>query len=186
MINTCKLIILLLYLIHAKSNAQDSMTIRNWNDRITLGLGFGNDYGNIGANILFYAHKNFGIFAGIGYAIAGPGSTIGIKMRLLSQKTNSGIIPYALAMYGYNTGIWIIGEGRYNKLFYGPTFGLGFDYKSKVLKKYYLSFSLQVPVKNQKYQNYKDDLIKNHGIEFQYSLPFDLSLGFRFIIGAKH
>lgn len=35
-------------------------------DKTTLGIGLGFDYGGIGANLTTYAGKNFGLFGGLG------------------------------------------------------------------------------------------------------------------------
>jgi len=86
-------------------------------------------------------------------------------------------------MYGYNAAIKETNASQYNKLFYGPSFGIGMDYHSKRMKKGYWSFALLVPIRSSAVVEYMDDLENNHGIEFQNGLlPIAFSFGYRFIL----
>jgi hypothetical protein len=152
-------------------------------DVTTLGLGLGLDYGGIGANILVYPGKNLGLFAGGGYAIAGFGFNAGIKLRFLSEKSTSSWTFFLIGMYGYNTAIAVKNASGLNKLFYGPTIGLGFDFKSRPANRGYWSFSLLVPIRGSDVDNYIDDLESNYGVVFENKpLPIGIAIGYRIIL----
>ena len=110
-------------------NAQsqtDSTEIHKIADRISLGIGLGQDYGGMGANLLVYPHDNIGLFGGAGYAIAGMGYNVGLKYRFFSRnnpRTNF----YVMGMYGYNAAVKVKNGGSFDKLFYGPSIGFGID-----------------------------------------------------------
>jgi hypothetical protein len=151
------------------------------NDIISAGLGFGLDYGGFGANLLVYPQKNIGFFAGVGYALVAMGYNGGVKLRLTSPKTN--VDPYLLAMYGYNTAFMVSGASEYNRLFNGPSFGIGIDLGQKPGKFGYWALTILVPVRSSEFEDYKNDLI-NRGIieEDVFMLPIAFSFGYRFVI----
>jgi hypothetical protein len=152
-------------------------------DTFSLGIGAGFDYGGFGGNILYYPDKNFGLFAGAGYAIAGVGFNAGIKYRLVSKKETAKVFPFAMAMYGYNAAIGVSDAKQYNKLFYGTTIGFGLDYRSNPMSSGYWSLALLIPFRSVKVNAYIDDLKYSHGIEFKNSLtPVTISIGYRIII----
>jgi hypothetical protein len=179
-------------LIAVQLNAQDNvyLPIQQENisgpvqsDKMTIGLGTGLDYGGLGAGLLFYPVKNVGLFAGAGYAISGLGFNAGAKIRFLSKKPFSKITPYIVGMYGYNAAIYVADAEEYNKLFYGPSFGVGIDYRSRPEKRGYWSFALLVPIRSSEAKDYIDDLEQNHGVEFGIGLlPIAISIGYRFIL----
>jgi hypothetical protein len=150
-------------------------------DKFSIGIGIGMDYGGIGGNLLFYPQRNVGIFGGVGYAIAGVGYNVGGKFRLVSEKGKGRVVPYFMAMYGYNTAIAVTNQTDLNKLFYGPTFGLGIDLRGK--RKSYWSIALVVPVRSDEVDKYIEDLKNNYGAEFKNDLlPVGFSFGYRFVI----
>jgi len=185
-------LLLVLFLIAVQINAQDnfykaiqqdSISAQVRTDKLTLGIGLGQDYGGLGANLLFYPVKSVGLFAGGGYAIAGFGFNAGAKVRFISKKPSSKITPYALAMYGYNAAIAVTDAPEFNKLFYGPTFGAGLDFHFRPGKMGYWSIALLIPVRGSAVKNYMDDLEQNHGVQFTMGLfPLGISLGYRFIL----
>jgi hypothetical protein len=111
----------------------------------SLGVGLGLDFGGFGFNILSYPGKHTGIFAGLGYAIAGPGYNAGFKIR---TKPISSPEPsfYLLGMYGYNAAIAVSNNSSLNRMFYGPTFGIGFDLAKRTSG--YWSFGLFLPIRD--------------------------------------
>jgi hypothetical protein len=90
--------------------AQENPEILIYN-RATAGLGFGLDYGGIGANVTVYPQKNIGLFAGVGYAFAGLGYNAGVKLRLTPKKR---FTPFFTAMYGYNTAVIVSNNSMYS------------------------------------------------------------------------
>lgn len=152
-------------------------------DRFSLGLGFGLDYGGFGTNIILYPQKNIGLFGGVGYALAGVGLNGGVKIRIIPSKSSTRLDPYLIGMYGYNTAIYVSNATRLNKLFNGPTFGVGLDFQSSTGRKGYWTLALLVPIRGSEVKSYMDDLKFSYGVEFKNSLlPIAFSAGYRFII----
>jgi len=107
----------------------------------------------------------------------------GIKYRHIPKKPDAKVRPFALAMYGYNAAIAVLNATQYNKLFYGPTLGVGIDLMGKPQKKGHWSFGVFVPFRNAEVQEYMEDLENNIGADFANSLfPVTVSIGYRFMI----
>jgi hypothetical protein len=152
-------------------------------DILSFGIGGGLDYGGFGGNVLYYPAKQVGLFGGMGYALAGFGFNAGLKFRYIPKKPTSRVDPFGLVMYGYNAAIAVSNASQHNKLFYGPTLGIGIDLRGKPLKRGYWSFALLVPIRKAAVNEYMDELENNYGVEFQYGLfPVGGSIGYRFII----
>ncbi len=152
-------------------------------DKLTLGFGFGLDHGGLGGNITLYPQRNIGIFAGGGYAFAGFGYNFGLKIRVISDNPNAKISPFVVGMYGYNAAIAVLNQKSLNKLFNGPTFGLGIDTRIRHNKNHYWSFAVLVPVRSPDVDVYIDDLKNNHGIDFQNNLiPIAFTIGYRLVL----
>ncbi len=152
-------------------------------DKVSLGAGMGMDFGGFGGNLLVYPQRNIGLFGGIGYAFAGTGYNIGAKIRFVSENTRSKAAFYGLAMYGYNAAIAVSNATEFNKLFYGPTIGFGFDYKTHPSKKGYWTFAVLLPIRSSDVDDYIKDLEDHHSIEFKNALmPIGITLGYRIIL----
>lgn len=173
--------ILLILLFSIPSQAQHYKDLST--DAGNLGIGFGFDYGGIGGNFTVYPQKNIGLFLGAGYALAGFGYNAGIKLRLLPGNGNSQFTPFFMAMYGYNAAVAVSNASQYNKLFYGPTVGVGCDLGSHEVGKGVFSLAIFVPIRNSDAQNYIDNLKNNYGISFKNNLlPIGFSVGYKFNI----
>lgn len=143
---------------------------------VSLALGGGLDYGGFGANLLAYPHDNVGAFVGVGYALAGLGTNAGIKIRFNSPTNRRG---YLLAMYGYNAAIVVSNVQDYKKLFYGPSFGAGMDFKPGLGGHW--SLGVMIPIRSADVDSYINTL-RGQGASFKNTLlPFTISVGFRFI-----
>lgn len=148
-------------------------------DKLSIGAGVGIDYGGFGGNLLVYPQKNIGFFVGVGYALAGVGSNVGIKIRHI--KTISKIRPFLTAMHGYNAAIAVSDAKSYNKLFYGTTIGLGIDTRPRKENNRYFSFGLLVPIRGSNIDEYLNYL-KSQGVTFKNALsPVAISIGYRFM-----
>lgn len=177
------LFIVLLFFLSGAISAQDSISHPVKPDVLSFGVGFGFDYGGIGGNLTAYPTKNVGLFAGAGWAIAGIGYNAGVKVRFLSGKPKSALTFSGIAMYGYNSVVVVVGDSRHNKIFYGPTVGVGLDFKLKPESIGYWTVSLLVPIRSSEYRDYMDDLELNEGVEFKGRLrPIGVTFGYRFII----
>jgi hypothetical protein len=150
-------------------------------DKLNLGVGLGFDYGGIGGNLTFYPQKNIGLFFGGGYAIAGFGYNTGIKIRFLPEKHSSQFTPFLIAMYGYNAAVHVSNASQYDKLFYGPTVGAGFDLGSHEVGKGAFSLAIFVPIRSSEPNDYMNHLQNDYGISFPHKLlPIGFSFGYRF------
>lgn len=177
------LLCLCIALVTINLKAQNIKSFSGQTDSFSLGIGVGLDLGGLGGNILYYPNKNFGLFAGIGYAIAGVGYNIGAKYRLLSQKQNSMAVPFAVAMYGYNAAIGVQVAPQYNKFFYGPTIGIGLDFRLSPRSSNYWSVAVLVPFRSSAVNDYIDELKNHNNIVFKNDLlPVGFSIGYRIII----
>jgi hypothetical protein len=161
--------------------AQDSSSSSNRVDQFALGVGLGTDYGGIGANAIYYPIENVGVFGGVGYALAGAGYNAGVKLRWVTRRS---VDPYFVAMYGYNAAFVVADANQFNKLFYGPTVGLGVDFRSKKPHKTgYWSLAVLVPIRSSEVDQYESYLKNSQGIKFENELiPVGISIGYHFIL----
>lgn len=152
-------------------------------DVVSVGAGVGLDYGRFGLNLMYYPQRNVGLFCGIGYASVGVGYNVGVKFRLVSKRSKGIFVPHVLAMYGFNAVVHISNAYKYNKIFYGPSVGLGFDYKLRPASAYYWSLSVLLPVRSAEVDDYITDLEDNHGVVFENDLsPIAASIGLHIIL----
>ncbi len=141
------------------------------------GFGFGIDYGGFGARFIYLPDPHVGIFAGGGYAITGFGYNIGIMARAQPQKK---VMPTFSFMYGYNTAITVRGLSGYNKLYYGPSVGLGFMSKSRRNEETYWHFQLIIPFRSSEFDRDYNFLKSNPNISIPSPPPVLVSIGYNF------
>jgi hypothetical protein len=171
-----------IFSMQVKSQVKDSSDVKT--DKLSLGLGIGFDYGGFGGNLVLYPGTHFGLFVGGGYDLNGLGVNGGIKYRFISSKPNARVNPYLIAMYGYNAAIVVKNATDLNKTFYGPTVGIGLDFRQNPYRNGYWTFALLVPIRGSKVNDYIDDLKENHGVEFENELmPIGFSVGYRLVLG---
>jgi hypothetical protein len=172
-----RLLLLCFLLLSIELSAQQQVAEPVAYDKLSLGLGLGMDYGGIGGQLLIYPQRNIGIFGGVGYAFAGVGYNVGAKIRLVSDKSKGRIVPFLLGMYGYNAAIAVSNMTSLNKMFYGPTFGIGLDFRGT--RKSYWSLGLLIPVRGAEVQDYIDMLKTDYGAEFKNDLlPIGITIGY--------
>jgi hypothetical protein len=151
-------------------------------DKISIGLGIGQDYGGFGGNFLYYPQRNFGLFFGIGYNLAGVGYNLGVKSRIALGSSSSHVLLSFMAMYGYNAVIRVEDYQDLNKVFYGPTIGAGVDFKPFRYSDDYISMSLFVPLRSSEVQDYADYLEQVYNVVFEQGLiPVTFSFGYRIV-----
>lgn len=139
-------------------------------------IGYGLDYGGIGANIMVHPLKNVGVFTGIGYALAGVGLNGGLKFNFDSKSNTKKF--FATAMYGYTTAVFVSNNTSLNALFYSPSFGFGYDRLNDKGKTKY-SLQVIVPIRASNATNYINSL-KASGVAFSNFLsPVLFSIGRR-------
>ena len=146
-------------------------------DILSLGFGMGLDYGGFGLNFQVKPIEDFAVFIGAGYALVDIGFTGGVKMNLHS-KTNFN--PFFMAMYGYNAGIKVENAPALNKVFYGPSLGLGFDYKFSSSRMGFFSASIIFPLRF-KAREYMSKMENEYSAEMKKDFwPVLFSMGYHF------
>jgi hypothetical protein len=153
-------------------------------DKLTVGVGAGYDFGGYGGvNAIYYPQRSIGVFAAGGYTPAGIGYNFGIKLRAISNKSASVVMPFLVAMRGYYTAVAPKDYSYYNKLFFGTTVGAGVDYRPNNSKFGYLTGTILVPIRNIDSKNYIDYLNTFQGIDYTHKLhAISASIGYKFIL----
>ena len=147
-------------------------------DKMSLGIGIGQDLGGIGLNVLIYPQKNVGIFGGFGYVFAGVSYNAGTKIRILSNKSDSKISTHLIGMYGYNASFAVMYARGRNKIFYGFTTGIGIDYRPNLSNKNYWTISVLYPIRKPEVNQYYNEVF--HSTPSNKKLfPLTLSLCYR-------
>jgi hypothetical protein len=144
----------------------------------TFGLGLGLPYGALGVRLGTNITNGLNLFGGVGYQIAGVGYNIG----LLKDFPSSGMTQFYLTgMYGTNAAIKVVGLSDYNKVYTGPTFGLGIKINSRKTEGNYWDVGLLVPIRS---DNYEEDeravRIDPRISKFQGPFPLLIVVGYNF------
>ncbi|MFM7015128.1 MAG: hypothetical protein ACKOX3_02265 [Bacteroidota bacterium] len=148
-------------------------------DRASAGLGFGQDLGGIGGNLIYYPTPKLGFQGGIGYALAGVGYNVGVKYRFLKGKDLTHRHLFLMGIYGYNAAIKVKDAPHLNKIFNGPSLGLGFDSKAMGSSHTYFSFAIFYPFRGSDIQKYLDE---NYISLTNDLTPITLSISYKMII----
>ncbi|MFZ4457107.1 MAG: hypothetical protein ACOYOT_12900 [Bacteroidales bacterium] len=148
-------------------------------DRLSLGVGFGQEYGGIGgigANLSVFLSKNFGVFAALGNNsdVSFMGANAGFKIRSVPKNTNQKMFFYISGMFGTNGVISVKNSTSYDRAFFGPSLGLGFDLRPNPSRyKSHWSIGITIPFRTIDYDQY---LSKYRGTD---GLPFVLAIGYK-------
>lgn len=145
----------------------------------SFGLGIGLDYGGIGGRLAVQINPQLGAFIAGGYAFAGFGYNAGLRGRLNPEKKFN---PTLSLMYGYNAALQITGGPPgtdINKLYYGPTIGIGFERRLRNLNKDFWQLELLVPIRSSEYDN---DIAKYKSILSSTPVPIAISIGYHWAI----
>lgn len=151
-----------------------SQTSEVEDSKANIGFGIGVDYGGFGGRITYQATPGFGLFAGLGYNLAGAGFNAGGVVRFSPEKR---VVPCLYAMYGYNAVLKITGSIEVNKIYYGPSFGGGIQIKSKRNSKNFWNVELLLPVRPSEFED-DQNFYKNMGVEMTSPLPVSFSIGY--------
>lgn len=147
---------------------------------VLVGVGTGFDYGGmLGGNLIYEHNRNLGFFTGAGLTYAGVGYNVGVRYRANLKNATPRFAPYAIAMYGYNTMLSVENQQSLNRLFYGPSVGIGLDYfiHPKESRTRW-SLALLVPIRN---NSTIDNYLQEKQIVQQTRLtPVAFSLGYFF------
>lgn len=146
-------------------------------DFFALGFGLGLNYGGlVGLNFQVKPIEDIAVFVGAGYGLVDLGVTGGIKMNLHSK---SNFNPYFMAMYGYNAAV-IIKKSSLSEAFYGPSLGIGLDYKLNSSRRGFFSTSIIFPFRF-KAREYITKMEDEYNVEFENDFwPVLFSFGYHF------
>jgi len=154
--------------------------------KVSLGLGIGIDYGGIGSRVIYSPMKQMFLFGALGYNFAGAGYNFGAGLRFAPDRRFS---PYVVGMYGYNAVVKYTvttlysgygkSESESSEVFYGPSFGLGFELKRAARKKSKnnWNFEILVPVRSSAYTDHIAMIEEVYGAEMSPS-PIAISVGY--------
>jgi hypothetical protein len=147
--------------------------------KLYLGFGLGLDYGGLGCKVEYLPIKYVGVFGGIGYNFAGIGLNVGASFKALP---NCKITPTVIGMYGYNSVIVVNGASSHNKIYFGPSAGIGGELKvGRRSNKLYAA--ILYPFRSEKFDNDYEALKVNPAIKItQDKSPITFSIGFNFSI----
>lgn len=146
--------------------------------RFSAGLGLGIDYGGIGGRFTVLPVKQAFLFGGLGYNIDGLGYNVGAGFRFVTEKR---MVPYLIAMYGYNAVMLVFinneYQKQYSKTFYGPSAGFGLEQRRGKDAKNYFNLELLGLFRSHAFKDYKTKLEKNLGAKV-IQLPVSFSVGY--------
>ena len=173
-------ICLLLTFAALAQDVQDSQDKKNHlssqKGETTIGVGLGLPYGAIGLRLGTNITDGLNLFGGVGYQISGVGYNIG----LLKDFPSSGMTQFYLTgMYGTNAAIKVNGLPEYDKVYTGPSFGIGIKINS--MDGNYLDLGLLLPIRSSEY--YDDETaVKNDPriSEFQAAWTVLIVIGYNF------
>lgn len=144
----------------------------------TLGLGIGLSYGAIGLRLGTNVIDGLNLFGGLGYQISGVGYNIGLLKDFPGSRMTHF---YLTGMYGTNAAIKIVNLSEYDKVYTGPTFGLGMKINSRKTEGNYWDLGLLLPFRSSEYKNDERSVKKDPRIsKFQASWPVLIVIGYNF------
>jgi hypothetical protein len=112
--------------------------------------------------------------------LIGFGYNAGLKLRIISKEVTKHTNIFFMGMYGYNAVINVKDAEEFNKMYYGPTFGVGIDVKPNLRKSNYYSFVISVPIRDPEVKSQMHTLEHYHGISFNNGLwPIAVSITHR-------
>ena len=147
---------------------------------VDIGFGIGLDYGGIiGAKIEFIPLNHLGIFASAGIQLSGFGWQIGVIGYMIKKTNKRGFRPYLKFMFGTNASIYVMDMEELNKLYLGPSFGVGMEIRFGGAKRSGLNVDLNFPIRSQKYKDDWEAIKNNPALEVvSEPLPFTISVGY--------
>lgn len=177
-----KYLAVLLFCSFLFENTYSQDTLQNTNvDTMSVGIGFGLDYGGTGVNVSYYPISNVGMYCGVGYAYSASAYTLGINYRLLSKNIQSNIFPIYSVMWGYNAAVLVKNRADLNKHFYGFSTGVGIDYH--FVPRNYIAFRILYRFEDESVADYIQELKDTYGLDFkEHLIPLSFTVAYRFSI----
>ncbi|WP_222164983.1 hypothetical protein [Edaphocola aurantiacus] len=180
---TCFITAGLICLIAGTATAQEPTPTSPASPKLYIGPGIGITYGGIaGIKAEYVFVKHFSAFAGAGYYMSGLGYTFGATAKLLPTRRFS---PLIYAMYGSNAAIYVDGVRQYNKIYAGPSAGIGADLKvGRGGNK--LFFGIQYGIWHPDFKKDWETVKQHPGIElYNEPIPVGFNFGFNFAIKSS-
>lgn len=88
---------------------------------------------------------------------------------------------YLTGMYGTNAAIKIVGLPEYNKVYTGPTFGLGVKINSRKTEGNYWDVGLLLPIRSSGYKDDEEAVDNDPRIsQFRAAFPLLIVVGYNF------
>jgi hypothetical protein len=149
----------------------------------SIGFGLGLDYGGVGAKFMAPVGKRVSVMAGVGYNLNDVGFNVGATYYPLPPSLEKSIRPVIVGMYGYNAVILTDSRKEpasiYDKTYYGPSLGGGFEYHPKSSDGNFLSINLLFPFRPKKFDEKLDEAEANGVNTMVY--PVYVSVGYHFV-----
>jgi hypothetical protein len=178
-----KKFILIFYSLILCQNLKAQNPPNEYDDSFNLGIGAGIDYGGLGFKLSALPEKHVVLFAGVGYNFVGAGYNGGISYRFMPSKKTC---LYYTLMVGYNAAFRIQGATSYNKIFYGPSTGLGIELHSRKIPANFFNIELLVPIRSNEYHRYLNELKNNPMIDLRSEpWPVTISLGMHIGLSSR-
>jgi hypothetical protein len=170
-------VIIVLFAMTYRASAQSNGTTKE--HKVYLGVGYGFDYGGIGAKVEYLPTPHFGLFGGLGYNLLSAGWNLGATYKILPAKKVS---PNLMLFYGYNA-VFIGADDyakKYEKTSYGVTLGVNLDIRAGK-KGNKCSIGLFVPIRSSEFKDNYDAAKDDPFLDFKNSLiPVGFSIGYNF------
>ena len=123
---------------------------------VNAGIGYGIDYGLLGARLSILPVKYLAVSGAIGFTFNGPGYNGGLSFRMLPDRK---VCPYLGAVYGFNT-VYLHTNSDLSKNYNGFTISTGIELHRRN-KPNFWNFGINVPIRSQEFrddeENYKQD-----------------------------
>lgn len=176
--NITAFVCLLTVSIALLGQARESEEVVLENPKQNIGIGLGLDYGGLlGFRYTFMTSPKVGLFGSVGYILVGPGFNFGANYKFTPDKKVTATLG---AMYGYNAAIKVVGASEFDQIYYGPSFSVGVEVKTRRNQRNFWNFELVVPIRSSEYHDDMDALLNNPDIEISEALPIAFSIGYHF------
>lgn len=165
-----------------QSDPERVVSVPEIHRNVDIGFGLGLDYGGIiGIKVEYSPVKHLGIFASGGLQLSGFGWQVGTIGYFVKKTNTKKVRPYGKFMYGTNASIYVQDMEELNKLYLGPSFGFGIEFRFGHARSHGLNADLNFPIRSQDYHDDWEALKNNPAIEIlSEPLPFTFSVGYHF------
>lgn len=177
--------IIFIFITNLNAEYSDSLsnplTPRNIiSEYISIGVGYGLDYGGIGGKVTLFLSDRLGFFIGYGNNIIGTSYNLGPVFRFNSGRDRSWI-PYIIVMFGNNSVVEFTNDDEKSRFFDGTTLGLGITRKSPRSRHIFES-SLNLIVRDSRADTFVKDQ-RDLGEDINYiNNWFGASIGYKFVL----